>query len=117
MSDILLCCHDPILMKNIYGILRDEGHTVDIAEHPTMAVRIILNKRYSAVILDSEPFGLSAEEAVRIIGSISPEIPVLLLGKAEAAVEAERLPVPLNLEEFRQAIRDIPVLSSTSHLS
>jgi DNA-binding response OmpR family regulator len=115
MCTILLCCHDPILMKNIYGILRDEGYAVDIAEHPTMAIQSILTKKYSVVIFDSEPFGLTAEQAVRIIRSLSPYPPVLLLGATEFPVEAEGLPLPLNLEEFRQTVREIHNLNSTSH--
>jgi DNA-binding response OmpR family regulator len=117
MSDILLCCHDPILMKNIYGILRDEGYSIDIADHPSMAVQSILMKKYSVVIFDSEPFGLPAEQAVRIIRSLSPHPPVLLLGQTEYPVEAERLPLPLDLEEFRQTVREIHNLSSISHPS
>ena len=67
MEEILLCTHDPILVKSLYGVLRDKGHDVEIADHLALAVQMILKSHYYAVIIDGKPFGLSVEDAVQIM--------------------------------------------------
>ena len=107
VSDILLCTHNPILIKNFYGILRDEGFTVEIADHSALAVQMVIQKKYVAVIIDSESFGLSAEEAVQIIRGISPDILVIFIGYDRFETDALSIKIPVDLEEFKQAIHDI----------
>jgi CheY-like chemotaxis protein len=80
MKHILLCSSDRLLVKNLYGVLRDRGLSVDTVEHPSHAVRLALGKRYAAAIMDIEPFGLSSVEAREILRSVAPEMPVLTLG-------------------------------------
>ncbi len=79
MVNILLCSSNQILVKSIYCILRDAGHDVDTVEHPSVAVQKVLAKKYDAVIIDSDPFGLSAEDAFNIIKSVAPDLPVLFI--------------------------------------
>ncbi len=104
MKHILLCTSDPLLTRNLYGILRDEGFLVDTVEHPSSAVKKVLWTGYDFVIVDSEPFGLSAEDAVRIIHSVAPDLPILLLGNDYNEEYAKSVTTPLDLEEFKQTI-------------
>ena len=106
MPQILLCTHNPLLVKDFYGILRDEGFTVEIADHPALAVRLVLQGNYGAVIIDSGSFGLSAEEAVQVIRSISPDMPILVAGNETYTGGALSLKTPVDLEEFRKVIHN-----------
>lgn len=107
MNDILLCSHNPILIKTLYGLLRDKGYTVETADHPALAVQMVMNWDYTAIIIDSEPFGLSADDATQIIKSVSPDIPVIVVGHARDAANAMNIKLPVDLEEFGQVIHDI----------
>jgi DNA-binding NtrC family response regulator len=108
MKKTLLCSANPILIKSLYGVLRDDGHDVEIIEHPALAVQKLMAGGYGMMIVDSEPFGLSAEDAVKIIKSLMPDLPVLYVGSGEhgpmPAVNA-----PVNLEEFKRTIHNIAV--------
>lgn len=106
MPQILLCTHNPLLVKDFYGILRDEGFAVEIADHPALAVRMVLQGNYGAVIIDSSSFGLSAEEAVQVIRSISPDMPILVAGNETYTGGALSLKTPVDLEEFKKAIHN-----------
>ncbi len=96
-----------MLIKSLYGMLRDEGFTVDMAEHLSQAVHMIMEKKYDGVIIEAGPFGLQAEDAVRIIRVVSPGLPVLVTGKSCCAAEALNIEAPVDLEEFKQAIHAI----------
>jgi DNA-binding NtrC family response regulator len=104
MENILLCSHNPILIKNLYGILRDDGNDVEIADHPSNAVQMVLKKSYAKIIIDSEPFGLSVEDAIRIIKTIAPEIVIIIVGYAGSDSAVVGIKEPLDLEEFKRAI-------------
>lgn len=103
MKKIILCSSNPILVKSLYGILRDEGFHVERAEHPALAVQMIMQSSYDFLIIDSEPFGLSAEDAVTIIKEIRPELHVLFVGDHG---EMNIGPI-LDLEEFKRTIQSI----------
>jgi DNA-binding NtrC family response regulator len=108
MKKTLLSSANPILIKSLYGVLRDDGHDVDIIEHPALAVQKVMGGGYGMMIVDAEPFGLSAEDAVQIIKSLMPDLPVLYVGRGEhgpvPAVDA-----PVNLEEFKRTVHSIAV--------
>lgn len=114
MNKILLCTHDPILVKSLYGVLRDKGYGVEIADHPAFAVQMVLKGDYRALIIDSGPFGLSAAEAVQIIKSLLPEMPVVVLGQAALAYDTLSVKKPFDLEELQRTIRDIQDSCCTS---
>ncbi len=107
MKNVVLCSSNPILVKSLYGILRDEGHTVETTEHPAFAVQKIIEKQFDCVIIDSEPFGLSAEDAAEIIRNVSPGIQVLFIGGSGGDASDEEK--PLDLEEFRRSFHRISV--------
>jgi DNA-binding response OmpR family regulator len=96
-----------MLIKNVYGILRDEGFSVEVVDHSALAVRKVFQGNYTAIIIDAESFGLSAEEAVRIIKNICPDIVVICVGFGKLDGDVMSMDVPVNLQEFKQAIHDM----------
>lgn len=109
MKRIILCSSNPILVKSLYGILRDEGHYVETIEHPAFAVQMVLNKAYDFLIIGPEPFGLSAEDAAEIIKSIAPKIQILFVGNDRQDGNALSVDTPVDLEEFKKKVHSIAV--------
>lgn len=107
MKKILLCTHNPISVKNLYGILRDEGFAVETADHPALAVRMVLEQGYSAVIIDSQPFGLSVADATKIIKTVSPETAVILVGCKDDDQDGLGINMPMDLSELRNLLHDV----------
>ena len=105
--NILLCSNNQILLKSLYGMLRDEGYGVEVAEHPSVAVQMSFSAFYDAIIMDSEPFGLSVEDAVRIIKSVLPGIVVIIVGCDSPGTDVLSIEAPLDLENFKRTIRSI----------
>ena len=104
-----------MLIKNLYGMFRDEGYSVEITDDPAHAVRIILENRFLAVIIDSQAFGLSAEEAVQIIKTVSPEIRVILIGCREYEAADFSINLPLDLEALKKLVRGMRDINTISH--
>jgi len=115
VQNILLCTHNPMLIKGLYGILRDEGCDVDISDYPAHAVQQIMKNTYQVVIIDSHAFGMSAEDAVRVIKTIAPDIKVILVGCPEYEADALSIKVPADLETVRSVVHGIHQISSISH--
>lgn len=109
VKKIILCSSNPILVKSLYGMLRDEGHTVETIEHPAFAVQMIMHKAWDVVIIDSEPFGLSGEDAAEIIRSFAPATGVVFIGKAGRRSSGVTETPPLDLEEFKKTIHRLAV--------
>ena len=109
MKNILFCSSNPILIKNLYGVLRDEGFAVETVEHPALAVKKVLRAKYDFVIVDSEPFGMSAEDAAQIIRSVAPDLPIVIMGGDEEKDLADGRGTTLDLEEFKRTIHNIAV--------
>jgi len=109
MKNIILCSSNPILIKNLYGILRDEGYEVETVEHPAFAVQKIMNAQYDFIIIDSEPFGLSAEDAVDIIKTVAPGMPILFVGGDWEKKHGPGVETPIDLEEFKRTIHSFAV--------
>lgn len=108
MKDIVLCSSNPILVKSLYGVLRDEGYNVVTVEHPAVAVQKVLSGKYDFIIVDSEPFGLSAEDAAQIITAVAPDMPVLFVGGG-GKERAPAVKTPVDLEELKRTIHRIAV--------
>ena len=109
MKNIILCSSNPLLIKNVYGFLRDEGYTVDTVEHPALAVKKVLRGSYDLVIVDAEPFGMSAGEAAQVIRSVAPGMPVVIMGGDREKGLTDGMGLPLDLEEFKRTIHSIAV--------
>ncbi len=110
--ETLLCSNNPILVRSLYAILRDEGFRVDTADHPSLAVQLALKRQYQALIIDSEPFGLSVEDAIRIIKTIQPGIVVIFVGD-DLETDVLSIEAPLDLEHFKMMVRSIGGLHVT----
>jgi DNA-binding response OmpR family regulator len=114
VNKILLCTHNPISIKNIYGILRDEGFGVETADHPALAVRMVLEQSYSAVIIDAQPFGLPVGDATKIIKTVSPETTVILVGCNDDDQDGLGINMPMDLSELRNLIHNFRGVSKIS---
>jgi DNA-binding NtrC family response regulator len=113
MEEVLLCTHDPILVKSLYGILRDKGHEVEIADHLALAVQMILKNPYYAVIIDGRSFGLPVEDAVEIMKAVSPDMLIIVTGKPEFKTGTLSISAPVDLEEFRDILYTMPQSNKT----
>ena len=107
MKNILLCSSNPLLTKSLYSLLRDEGYAVEIVEHPALAVQEIISGTFSMMVLDSEPFGLSSEDAVQIIRTVKPDLPIISLGSGSVTVSTPVVAAPLDLEEFKRMVHSM----------
>lgn len=116
MNDILLCTQNPLLIKGLYGILRDEGYNVEISDYPALAVQQIIKNSYEAVIIDSQAFGMPAEDAVKVIKTIAPDIRVILVGYPEEETDALSIKVPIDLLKLRDLVHGMHNSSITSHI-
>lgn len=112
MLETLLCSNNPILVRSLYAILRDEGYGVDTADFPSHAVQLAFRKKYSALIIDSEPFGLSVEDAVKIIKTVQPAIEVILIGYESPGSDVLSIEAPIDLEQFKMTVHSIGRLNT-----
>lgn len=113
MRKMLLCSANPLLIKSLYGMLRNEGYTVEEIEHPALAVQKVLHGTYDFIIVDAEPFGLSAEDAARIINTIAPEMPILSVGGAAAYDIPPMIRLPADPDSIKEMIRHIAFQMTT----
>ena len=107
MKKILLCSSNRILTRSLYGMLRDEGHAVEDVEHPSLAVRKVLDGAYDFTIIDAEPFGLSAEDAAQVIKAIAPAMPILCIGGGPGCDHLHLLKLPADLAAIRELLHVI----------
>lgn len=115
MHKILLCSNNRLLVKSLYGILRDERYEVETAELPAVAVQMVLRKEYDAMIIDSEPFGLSVDDAIKIIKSLRPDLPVVFIGYEGLAIDALSIVPPVNLQRFKEVVRNLDDISKVEY--
>jgi len=108
MKNMLLCSSNPLLIKNLYGVLRDAGYAVETVEHPALAVKNVLRAQYDFVIVDSEPFGMSAQEAAQIISSVSPDMPIVIM-RGDGEKDLADVIGMLQNKEFKRKIHSIAV--------
>ena len=109
MKNILLCSSNPILIKSLYSMLREDGYNVETIEHPAHAVQMVMRRHYHFVIVDSEPFGLSAGDAAKIIKAVAPLLPVLFVGDDRIDAHAQTVHAAIDLEAFKRTIHSIAV--------
>jgi len=107
MKNIILCSSNPLLVKSLYGMLRDEGYAIEEVEHPALAVQKVLSGTYDFMIIDAEPFGLSAEDAARIITTIAPEMPIFCVGGGAAVDTLPMIRLPADLVAIKELIQNI----------
>jgi DNA-binding NtrC family response regulator len=109
MKNIILCSSNPILIKSLYGMLRDDGYQVETIEHPAQAVQMVMRRHYDCVIVDSEPFGLSAGDAAKIIKTVAPLMPILFVGDDRIDTHTQAVHTAIDLEAFKRTLYRIAV--------
>lgn len=107
MKNVLLCSSDLLLVKNLYGMLRENGYAVDIVEHPALAVQKVMEAAYNVLIIDTEPFGLSSEDAVQIITTLKPDLLVFCLGSGCTHGSVRLIDSPLDIEAFQRTMQSL----------
>lgn len=104
---ILLCSEEPILLKNLYGILRDEGWEVETVSHPALAIQTLMKTDYKAVIFDSGVSGMSVKDAVHIIRSFLPEMIIFTIGNMTRDPGVTALSMPADLGEIKEMVHNV----------
>jgi hypothetical protein len=66
-----------------------------------------MNQKYDVLIIDSEPFGLSAEDAAEIVRTVSPGVSILFVGKGQEKGRVQAVESPVDLEDFKRTIHSI----------
>lgn len=107
MKKILLCSSNPLLVKSLYAMIRDGGYEVEEVEHPAIAVQRVLQGSYRLLIFDVEPFGLSAEDAARIIATIAPGMPIFCVGGGPASDHLPLIKLPADLDAIKELIHHV----------
>ena len=105
-----------MLIKGLYGMLCDLGYHVDLSDFPARAVQQIIKNSYEAVIIDSQAFGMPAEDAVQVIKKIAPDIRVILVGYPEDETDSLCIRVPVDLEKLRDIVHSLYADYSISHI-
>ncbi len=113
MQSLLLCSYDPIFLRNLISLLRQEGYIVDVADYPARAVQMSFVKHYDAVFMDSDSIGLSAAEAAMVIGDTSSGTPVVIAGGSPPSCSAITIRKPLDLMEVKRVLGDIRELKKS----
>ena len=107
MKKLVLCTFDPLLKKSLYGPLRDDGYSLDVIDHPSDAVRLVLEDRYKAVILDSDGIGLNSIDAAAVIKNVAPGIHVITIGQQGTPHADFFLSRPVDISMLRDFLREI----------
>ncbi|MDA8156428.1 MAG: hypothetical protein M0Z52_08260 [Actinomycetota bacterium] len=115
MNNVLICAYDPILIKNLYAILTQDGFSVEVTDHPASAFRMVMRKEYAAAVIDCWPFGITTEDAARAMKAVCPGLPVLVMGKATSQAGTVGIEGPVDLEILRKTIRAVCGMQDTSN--
>jgi DNA-binding NtrC family response regulator len=107
MKALLLCSQDPLFLKSLYCVLKEEGYEIEVATHTANAVRLSLFRCYSAVIMDSGNVGFSEREAAKVITSVTGGTPVIIAGGGDSRSDLICVDKPLDLEEVRGVLRNL----------
>ncbi len=104
MLEILICTHDPMLVKGLCNPLRDTGYLVTTVDHAAMAIKLMLKRQFVAIVLDSSVMGMSLPEALPVIRHVSPLTKVIVVSDARTDYDAWTVPRSAGCEEVRAII-------------
>lgn len=104
VNEVLVCTHNPLLVKSLYGILQDEGYAVEVTEQPSFVIQMAARKKYATIIIDSESFGLSVDEVIQIVRTLLPDTSFVVIGNYPSSLGAFSIKTPVDLEEFKQVL-------------
>jgi AmiR/NasT family two-component response regulator len=102
-----LCTCDPLFVKSLYGLLREDGCWVDVVDHCALAVQKALARDYDVVIMDAESVGLSADDAAEIIMKTANGTAVVIVGEACPSSSAVVLGRPVEPVRVREMVRRV----------
>lgn len=114
VKEALVCTHNPLLIKSLQGILQDEGYAVEVTEQPSFVIQVAARKHYATIIIDSESFGLSVEEVIRIVGTLLPDASFLVIGNHPYNPGTFSIKTPVDLEEFKHVLHTMHRLRCTN---
>ncbi len=103
MKKILISSHDPLLVKNLSGLITGMGYIVDVVDQSSFAIKKAIYGDVDLIVIDSRTFGLSARETLEIIRYLSPDLPCVVLD-------------PDNRHEFNELINIINLEKKGSFL-
>lgn len=89
---------------------------METADHPALAVRMVLQQSYDAVIMAAQPFGLSMRDATKIIKTVSPETTVILVGCSEEDQDDLGINMPMDLAELKDLVHNVTGLNKISRI-
>lgn len=92
MRKTLICSHDPILIKNLYGLLIDGGYMVEVVDHVAFAIKRVMEGDIELLVADATTFGLSVMEAIEIIKNVVPELPYIIVGSMNSKGNTHEIP-------------------------
>lgn len=104
MRKILLCSHNPILIKNLYGLFIDNGFAVEVVEQSSFAIKRLMVADIDLFVMDASTFGLTVTETIEIIMNLVPDMPYIVVGS-----EDQRVPLSdgIDFEGIRDLLRAI----------
>lgn len=105
MEKVLLCSFDPMLKKGLQGPLSDAGFCMDSVDYPAEAIRLIMNKTYKAVILDTGGIGMDPYDAAIIIKNLASEVKVIILGANGGGQEVYSISKPVDTFRLKDILR------------
>ncbi len=79
MSKILIVDDDKNICATIVGVLRKEGHKVDVMPDGNKAIEAIAEKTYDIALIDIRMPGINGVETYRKLKEISPETIVMMM--------------------------------------
>jgi len=89
MANILLADDDKNFCMVLKNELEEEKHTVDVVSDGVEAVLHFINKIYDFVLLDLRMPRLNGTDALRIIKTINPRVPVITFSGNAGSEEIE----------------------------
>ena len=104
MRELLVCSYDPIFIKSLGGLIRQEGYEMLVADHPALAVRMAFERPLAAVIMDSEVIGFSAGDAASALTNSFEHLTVIISGRTKAPSGALSISKPLDLQEVKDLL-------------
>lgn len=102
-----MCTCDPIFVKSLYGLLREDGCWVEVVDRCALAVRKALARDYDVVIMDAESVGLPADDAAEIIMKTAKKTAVIIVGEARASSSAVAVGRPVEPLRVREMVRRV----------
>lgn len=91
MRKTLLCSHNPLFIKSLYGLFIEGGFSLEIVDHIGLVIKRVMEGDIELLVMDASTFGLSVDEAVEIIRNMVPELPYIIVGPLNSSMLTKEL--------------------------